>query len=163
MRRASLLLLLLLWSALVTLAIPPSALASADVEAFVREGCPHCAKAEAFLVALGREQPRLVIVVRDVGREPAALARLKEIAKAQGSGDVRVPAVYVGGQLIVGYSPEANTDQLYPRRTGPSGRRRSGARDAGRRRERPTRATPRKDCPARRARRRRRDGPRSSR
>ncbi len=110
MRRASL--LLLLWSALVTLAIPPSALASADVEAFVREGCPHCAKAEAFLVALGREQPRLVIVVRDVGREPAALARLKEIAKAQGSGDVRVPAVYVGGQLIVGYSPEANTDQL---------------------------------------------------
>jgi glutaredoxin len=110
MRRASV--LLLLWSALVTLAIPPSALASADVEAFVREGCPHCAKAEAFLVALGREQPRLVIIVRDVGREPAALARLKEIAKAQGSGDVRVPAVYVGGQLIVGYSPEANTDKL---------------------------------------------------
>jgi hypothetical protein len=53
-----------------------------------------------------------VIVVRDVGREPAALARLKEIAKAPGSGDVRVPAVYVGGQLIVGYSPEANTDKL---------------------------------------------------
>ena len=110
MRRASW--LLLLWSALVTLAIPPSALASADVEAFVREGCPHCAKAEDFLGALGREQPRLVIVVRDVGREPAALARLKEIAKAQGSGDVRVPAVYVGGTLIIGYSPEANTDKL---------------------------------------------------
>jgi glutaredoxin len=110
MRRASL--RLLLWSALATIAIPSSALASADVEAFVREGCPHCAEAEDFLAVLGREQPRLVIVVRDVGREPAALARLKEIAKAPGSGDVRVPAVYVGGQLIVGYSPEANTDKL---------------------------------------------------
>ena len=93
-------------------AATPAVTRPADVEAFVREGCPHCAKAEVFLAALGRERPQLVISVRDVGKDPAALARLKEIAKAQGSGSVRVPAVYAGGQLIVGYSPEANTDRL---------------------------------------------------
>jgi glutaredoxin len=93
-------------------AATPAFTRAADVEAFVREGCPHCAKAEIFLAALGRERPQLVISVRDVGKDPAALARLKEIAKAQGSGSVRVPAVYAGGQLIVGYSPEANTDRL---------------------------------------------------
>jgi glutaredoxin len=93
-------------------AVPPGVERPADVEAFVREGCPHCAKAEVFLAALGKERPQLVISIRDVGKDPAALARLKDIAKAQGTGNVRVPAVFAGGQLIVGYSPEANTDRL---------------------------------------------------
>ena len=93
-------------------AAAPAATRPADIEAFVREGCPHCAKAEAYLTVLGRERPQLVISVRDVGKDPAALARLKEIAQAQGTGNVRVPAVYAGGQLIVGYSPEAHTDRL---------------------------------------------------
>jgi len=31
------------------------------IEVFVREGCPHCAKAEEFLAVLGREQPQLDI------------------------------------------------------------------------------------------------------
>ena len=53
----------------------------ADIEIFVREGCPHCARAEAFLATLGRERPELRIVVRDVGRDAAALARLKERAQ----------------------------------------------------------------------------------
>ena len=83
-----------------------------DIEAFVREGCPHCASAEEFLATLGRERPELRIAIRDVGKEPAALARLKEIAKVQGTESVRVPAVFVRGQLVVGYSPEAGTDKL---------------------------------------------------
>jgi glutaredoxin len=82
------------------------------IEAFVREGCPHCAKAEAFLARLGGERPNLRIVVRDVSREAAALERLKEIAQAQGGGAARVPAIFVGGQLILGYSEEASTDKL---------------------------------------------------
>jgi glutaredoxin len=84
----------------------------ADIEIFVREGCPHCAKAEAFLGALGRDRPELRIVVRDVGKDPAALARLREIAGAQGAGNVRVPATRVGDRLIVGFSPEASSDRL---------------------------------------------------
>jgi glutaredoxin len=82
------------------------------IEAFVRDGCPHCAKAEEFLGRLQQEQPSLNVIVRDVQKDPAALERLKELARAKGAGAARVPAVYVGGQLIIGYSEEASTDKL---------------------------------------------------
>jgi glutaredoxin len=85
---------------------------AAVIEAFVREGCPHCEKAEHFLEQLGRERPALKIVVRDVEKDPSALARLKELARTTRGATARVPAVYVGGQLIVGYSESAHTDRL---------------------------------------------------
>ncbi len=84
----------------------------ADIEIFVREGCPHCAKAEAFLMALKQEQPELRIVIHDVLREPAGLERLKRIAEKNGVSTVRVPTLVVDGKLIVGYSDEASTGQL---------------------------------------------------
>lgn len=88
-------------------------IASANVvEIFVREGCPHCEDAEVFLADLARERPDVRIVVRDVGRDPSALARLKELARTHAAGMARVPATFVGGQLIVGYSREANTGEL---------------------------------------------------
>ena len=82
------------------------------IEAFVREGCPHCAKAEEFLARLGQERPDLTIVVRDVQKEPAALDRLKDLAGQTGTATVRVPAIYAHGQLIIGFSPQANTGAL---------------------------------------------------
>jgi glutaredoxin len=82
------------------------------IEAFVREGCPHCARAEEFLAQLAKERPTLTIVIRDVQQDPAALDRLKELAQAANAGVVRVPAIYVRGQLIVGFSPEVRTDVL---------------------------------------------------
>jgi glutaredoxin len=90
-------------------AAPPAR--PADIEVFVREGCPHCAEAEAFLAGLQKEQPRLRIDIRDVGREPAALERLQQLATRYAALP-RVPAFAVGGQLIVGYSKEAATDRL---------------------------------------------------
>ena len=95
----------------------PSAAASTDrprqlLEVFVRDGCPHCAKAEEFLADLARERPDLDIVIRDVLAEPAALDRLREIAAQHGGGNARVPAFFVGGQLIFGYSEEASTDKM---------------------------------------------------
>lgn len=82
------------------------------IEVFVREGCPHCAAAEVFLAQLQKEQPSLKIVIRDVLQEPAAMERLKELAQQHNAGGARVPAILVGGQLIIGYSPEASTDKL---------------------------------------------------
>lgn len=84
---------------------------SPDIEAFVREGCPHCAKAELFLHGLQREQPGLRIVIRDVGRDPAALQRLKQLARHNGETALRVPALQVGGRLLIGYT-EGVTDRL---------------------------------------------------
>lgn len=85
---------------------------AADIEAFIREGCPHCAKAEIFLATLKREQPKLSIVIRDVLKDPAALERLRRIAENQGVTTLRVPAFAVGGQLIFGFSDETATGQL---------------------------------------------------
>jgi glutaredoxin len=82
------------------------------IEVFVREGCPHCAKAEEFLDKLGRERPTLQIVIRDVTKESAAMDRLGELVRAYGGGAARVPAIFVRGQLIMGYSEEASTDKL---------------------------------------------------
>lgn len=84
----------------------------ADIEVFVREGCPHCASAKKFLTLLQQEQPELRIVIRDVLKEPAALERLTRITGNQGMTTVSVPAFSVHGQLIVGYSDDASTGQL---------------------------------------------------
>lgn len=80
------------------------------IEVFVREGCPHCAEAEEFLARLTHEQPGLKIIVRDVAREPAARQRLQALAASK-AGGARVPAIFVRGRLIVGYSKEAGTDR----------------------------------------------------
>ncbi|MFA6972717.1 MAG: glutaredoxin family protein [Gallionella sp.] len=85
---------------------------SADIEVFIREGCPHCAKAEVFLAELKHEQPALKIVIRDVLKSPAALERLTRIAEKKGFSRVGVPTFKVGEQLVVGFSDDASTGQL---------------------------------------------------
>ncbi len=86
-------------------------LRAADIEVFVREGCPHCEKAEEFLKILAFEQPQLRIVVRDIRRDPDALERLKHIAETTGA-NLSVPTFYVHGQTIVGYTDQATTGKL---------------------------------------------------
>jgi len=83
----------------------------ADIEVFVREGCPHCAKAELFLQTLQSEQPQLRISIRDISLDTAALERLQAIAAAENT-SARVPAFYLNGHLIVGYSDETTTGKL---------------------------------------------------
>ena len=85
---------------------------TADIEVFVRQGCPHCAKAEIFLHTLQKEQAALKIVIHDVSKEPSALERLQELAKNQGISSVRVPAFQVRGQLLIGYTDETSSGQL---------------------------------------------------
>jgi glutaredoxin len=85
---------------------------TADIEVFVREGCPHCADAELFLQKLKREQPTLNIVFHDVIHEESSLQQLEGLVKQQGTGAVRVPAFQINGQFIVGYADELTTGQL---------------------------------------------------
>ncbi|MGR9000555.1 MAG: glutaredoxin family protein [Gammaproteobacteria bacterium] len=89
-----------------------SAAQTADIEVFVRSGCPHCAKAELFLQALKREQPALRIVIHDVSKDSAALEQLQQLAKNQKVRAVKVPAFHISKQLIIGYSDEITTGQL---------------------------------------------------
>ena len=86
--------------------------APVTVEYFGREGCPHCAKAQEFLAELGKEQPQLRIVKRDVQKEPAAMDRLAQLVQEHKAGMARVPAILAGGQLFIGFSEEVRTDKL---------------------------------------------------
>jgi glutaredoxin len=90
----------------------PAKAESADIEVFVRQGCPHCADAKAFLQSLKQEKPTLSIIIRDVIQEPSALERLQLLSSNQGIKTARVPAFRIGEQLIIGYSKEARTEQL---------------------------------------------------
>ncbi|MDD5276717.1 MAG: glutaredoxin [Methylovulum sp.] len=94
-------------------AAPPNVVSQTnDIEVFVREGCPHCAKAETFLHSLSLEQPALRIRIRDIYRDPSALQRLKQLATDTHTGMVKVPAFYLNGQLLVGYTDEMTTGKL---------------------------------------------------
>ncbi len=66
------------------------------VEAFVREGCPHCAQAEAFLAELGREDPGLPSSSATSARRRPRWTASRSSPPGPGGG-ARVPAVYVGG------------------------------------------------------------------
>jgi len=83
-----------------------------DIEAFVRNGCPHCQQAEQFLALLQVEQPDLRIVIRNISAEPAALERLQQIAESRQAGPIRLPTFLVRGEYIVGYSAEAGSSGL---------------------------------------------------
>jgi len=94
----------LLWlagpSAGQTLDVVP---AGVDIEMFTREGCPRCAAAKRFLDDLQQERPELRIVVHDVGKDPVALARLRELAASLGIHALGVPAFALRRELLIGF------------------------------------------------------------
>lgn len=86
--------------------------AAADIEVFVREGCPHCVRAKTFLEQLKQERPSLQILVHDVGRSTVAAERLHELAAARHIRTLGVPAFLVGGELLIGYDEAETTGSL---------------------------------------------------
>jgi|CXWL01.1.fsa_nt_gi glutaredoxin len=80
-----------------------------DIEVFTREGCPHCKAAKVFLDEMQRERPGLRMVYRDVGKEPTAFSRLQTLAQRHQVGPLGVPAFYLRGELLIGYTSEETT------------------------------------------------------
>lgn len=78
------------------------------LEVFVRDGCPHCADAKAFLVDLVREDPALAIVYREVDRDPLAREELVRVVDRAGMWPPGVPTFVVDGEMLVGFT-DANT------------------------------------------------------
>ncbi|MEO8327243.1 MAG: glutaredoxin domain-containing protein [Nitrospirota bacterium] len=91
-------------------AVSPEKTESA-LEVFVRQGCPHCEKAKAYLAHLKEQRPQLTIAVHDIGEDPQALLRLKVLAAKFDVTQLGVPAFYVGGELLVGFESEETTGQ----------------------------------------------------
>ena len=90
--------------ATATKAAPPRAL-----QVFVREGCPHCAQAEAFLAELARERPDVPIVLRPVDEDPDARDELLQISRAAGIWPPGVPTFVFEGRVLVGFADDAES------------------------------------------------------
>lgn len=89
--------------------VASAARAEPDVELFTREGCPHCADAKAFLEGLVRELPGLVVLVREVDRDEAALERLRAVARDGKIAVLGLPTMVVRGQVLVGFDDAATS------------------------------------------------------
>jgi len=103
-------LLALALAALLSL-VSPAAAAAGELQVFVREGCPHCAAAKAFLPELQRQRPAVQVRLRDVGIDPQArddLLRLSQQAGIQAPG---VPAFAYAGRLLVGFDDAGGRGQ----------------------------------------------------
>jgi len=97
---------------LSALCLSSQLLASCDeIDVFMRDGCPHCAKAEQFLQQLQRQQPQLQINYFEVNQHPEYLQRLVELSLDHGIDPPGVPTFRLCDQVIVGFAAELGTDQ----------------------------------------------------
>ncbi len=99
-------LLLQFWLALAGLCGAPAWAGSAPppaLEVFVRAGCPHCAEAKRFLHELSARRPSLVVIYREVDRDPRARDALIERSLEAGAWPPGVPTFVYGSRVLVGF------------------------------------------------------------
>ena len=73
------------------------------LEVFVREGCPHCTAAKAFLPELQQAHPQLRVRLRSLNHDPGALPDLLNHSQRAGIGAPGVPTFVMGDQVLVGF------------------------------------------------------------
>jgi len=112
--RVALIVLLLAIVPWVAASAQPQSPASTQVlEVFVRDGCPHCADAKAFLPAFARERPWLHIVYRSIDGDAAALDDLVRHSRSAGIWPPGVPTFVFDGRVFAGFeSPERSGPEL---------------------------------------------------
>lgn len=79
---------------------------------YVRDGCPHCADAKAYLAVLARERPALRIDYRAIDRDPQARqARqaLEQVSRQAGIWPPGVPTFVVGERVMIGFGDAADS------------------------------------------------------
>lgn len=74
-----------------------------ELQVFVREGCPHCAAAKAFLPELQNLRPGIQVRLRPLESDPAAIDDLLRCSRQAGIGAPGVPTFVLEGQVLVGF------------------------------------------------------------
>ena len=98
------------WAAMASaVAAQPAETGPPVLEVFVREECPHCADAKAFLPAFGRDRSWLRIVYRSVDRDPSARDDLMRHSRSAGVWPPGVPTFVIDGRVLVGFEDAAHT------------------------------------------------------
>lgn len=114
MARLARALLLAAGAFLATIAVsaPPQEHPSTDrrvLEVFVREGCPHCARAKDFLAQLVSARPDLHVVYRPVDTDADAREKLVRLSRQAGVWPPGVPTFHVDGRILVGFDDAERT------------------------------------------------------
>ena len=73
------------------------------LQVFVREGCPHCADAKAFLADWAQQRPGLQILLRPVDTDAQARQDLSALSREAGVWPPGVPTFVVDGRVLVGF------------------------------------------------------------
>ena len=81
----------------------PASPTARTLEVFVRDGCPHCADAKAFLGKLSSTRTDLSIVYRPVDRDPAAREALVTLSERAGVWPPGVPTFVIDGRVMAGF------------------------------------------------------------
>ena len=121
-KRQSLPVFILRWLTLAALLFTPPLLAANErtqlaaaegvLEVFVRDGCPHCARAEVFLSEFASERPGLQIVYRSVDHDSAARDDLARHSQNAGIWPPGVPTFVINGRVLVGFDSAERTGPL---------------------------------------------------
>ncbi|MCS5699488.1 glutaredoxin family protein [Cyanobium sp. FGCU-52] len=91
------------------LALTPSLAAAqpgvggAELQVFVRDGCPHCAAAKSFLPELQRLRPGIQVRLRPLESDPTAIDDLLRYSRQAGIQAPGVPTFVLEGQVLVGF------------------------------------------------------------
>ena len=111
--------LILRWFTLAALLFAPPLLAANErmqpavaegvLEVFVREGCPHCARAKVFLAEFASERPGLRIVYRSVDHDSIARDDLAQYSQNAGIWPPGVPTFVINGRVLVGFDSAERT------------------------------------------------------
>jgi glutaredoxin len=101
--------LLIFQSSMVTGEATPPLAKENILEVFIRDGCPHCAKAKAFLIELRGERPWLQIIYRSVDHDENARDDLVRHSQRAGVWPPGVPSFLFRDQLLVGFD---NADHM---------------------------------------------------
>jgi glutaredoxin len=83
--------------------------ASEVLEVYVREGCPHCADAKAYLRGFAAERPWLRVELRAVDQDAAARDALVRVTEDAGYWPPAVPTFVFGERVLVGFSDAARS------------------------------------------------------
>lgn len=101
--------------------------ARAVLEVYVRDGCPHCADAKAFLPAFQTLRPWLTVVYHRVDHDPAARAALERVTRDAGIWPPGVPTFVFRGEVLVGFADASTSGPELARLVAAGAPRSSGA------------------------------------
>ncbi|MBD3674082.1 MAG: hypothetical protein HUJ26_11215 [Planctomycetaceae bacterium] len=77
--------------------------------AYVRNGCPHCKAAKAFLAKYGGRYPALKIVYREVTTDKTASQEMRDVARRYRQRAASLPLIHFCNGVNVGFSTERTT------------------------------------------------------